>query len=378
MDIFGEELAMFRDTVRKFLERELPRRKGMFGDDADLRAYWQAAGALGLVGAAIPAEYGGPGLERLSIVIIAEELGRLKEGAVVGANLTSDMATVILIDHGSEAQKREWFPRILRGQVIQALALTEPGAGSDAGAISTTARRDGDGYVINGAKCFISNGSKADLIYVIAKTDAAARTRGMSTFIVPGNTPGLRRHKHATLGYKGGDTAELFFDDVRIPAGNLVGQEGNAFTMFDSSITLDRFHIASRSWAAARTAFEMTLEHARTRRMFGQRLIDLQNTQFRLANIETDLAVGRAFIDSLLVRYRDRSFTPADGAMLKIWLPEMEGRVMDACVQLWGGYAWMEDHPIAQMFTAARLQRIWAGATELQLSVLGRRYLKDS
>lgn len=373
-----EELAMFRTTVRKFLERELAPRKGLLTRDAaDWRAFWRAAGELGLVGAAIPEEYGGPGLHRLSIVILAEELGRLWEGAVAGASLTSDMATSVLIDHGSEAQKREWFPKILAGEVVQALAITEPGAGSDAGAITTTARRDGADYVLDGTKCFISNGSMADLIYVIAKTDLSARTRGMSTFIVPGNAPGLTRRRHATLGYKGGDTAELFLDGVRVPAGNLVGEEGNAFAMFDTAITLDRFHIASRSWSAARTAFEMTLAHAQSRRMFGQRLIDLQNTQFTLAKIETDLAVGRAFIDRLLEKYLAGTFVPADGAMLKVWLPEMEGRVLDACLQLWGGYGWMEDHPIAQMYTAARLQRIWAGATELQLSVLGRRYLKS-
>ena len=373
----GEDLEMFRNTVRRFLERELAPRGGCFEDEADLRAFWRKAGALGLVGAAIPEADGGPGLDRLSIVVIAEEMGRLPAGAVAGACLTSDISTTVLIDAGSEEQKQRWFPKILAGETIQALAMTEPGAGSDAGAIRTTARREGDHYVLNGHKCFISNGTIADLIYVIAKTDSAARTGGMTAFIVPGDAPGVSRRKHATLGYKGGDTGEIFLDDVRVPVADRIGEEGQAFRLFDTAVTLDRFHIASRSWAASRSAFEMTLEHARTRRMFGQRLIDLQNTQFRLAMIETELAVGRAFIDSCLDAYRDGSFgTMSDGAMLKIWLPEMEGRIMDACVQLWGGNGWMEDQPIAQMFTAARLQRIWAGATELQLSVLGRRYLK--
>ena len=373
-----EELAMFRDTVRKFFERELVPRGGRFKDHADLRAYWRKAGDLGLLGASIPEQYGGPGLTKLSVVIIAEELGRLSEGAVVGANLTSDMATCFLVDHGSEAQKREWLPKILSGEAIQTMALTEPGAGSDAGAIVTSARRDGDEWVIKGSKTFISNGSTADLIYLIAKTEsgAKARTRGMSAFIVPATTRGVSHQKQQTLGYKGGDTAALFFDDVRIPAENLIGEEGNAFVMFDTLITLDRFHIASRSWCASKTAFELTVEHARNRKMFNQRLIDMQNTQFTLAKIETDLAVGRAFIDRLLLKYLNGTFGPADGAMLKIWLPEMEGRVMDACVQLWGGYGWMEDQPITQMFTAARLQRIWAGATELHLSQLGRRYTR--
>ena len=376
-DTFSEELEMFRDTVRKFLERELVPRGGKFRDDADLRAYWKAAGDLGLVGASIPEKDGGSGLDRLSIVVIAEELGRLPEGAIVGANLTSDMATSVLIDGGSEAQKAEWFPRIMAGECIQALAMTEPQAGSDAGAIRTMAVRDGDDYVINGHKIFISNGSIADMIYVIAKTEGGARTKGMSCFIVPADTPGLTRKKHNTLGYKGGDTGELFFDDVRVPATNLVGEEGAAFAYFDTSITLDRFHISSRSWAASKTAFEMTLDYARDRQMFGQRLIDMQNTQFKLAMIETELAVGRAFIDRMLKAYHDGTFKSLhDGSMLKIWLPEMEGRIMDTLLQFWGGNGWMEDQPIAQMFTAARLQRIWAGATELQLSVLSRRYTK--
>jgi acyl-CoA dehydrogenase len=377
LDSLIEEIPLFRNTVRRFLEEELVSRGGRFETDAEWRAFWRKAGSLGILGAAIPEEYGGPGLNRLSIVVIAEELGRIPAGAVAGACLTSDMATSILVDHGSEVQKREWFPRILSGDAIQALALTEPGAGSDAGAIQTTARRDGDRYIINGTKHFISNGSKADLIYVIAKTDTAARTGGMSTFIVPANTPGLTRRKQETLGYRGGDTAELFFDEVAIPTTNLVGEEGKAFGMFDNTITLDRFHISTRGWMASQTAFQMTLEHARERRMFGKRLIDFQNTQFKLAMIETELAVSRAFIDRCIADYIAGKYDPQHGAMLKIWLPEMESRIMDTCLQLWGGTGWMGDHPIAQMYTAARLQRIWAGATELHLSVLGRRYLKS-
>jgi acyl-CoA dehydrogenase len=376
IDALGEEIALFRATVQRFLANELVSRGGHFRTDADRHEYWRKAGSLGILGAAIPEQYGGPGLNRLSIVVIAEELGRIPAGAVAGANLTSDMATSILVDHGTEAQKREWFPKILAGEAVQALALTEPGAGSDAGAIKTVARREGDTYVINGTKHFISNGSVADLIYVIAKSDSSARTAGMSTFIVPAGARGLTRHKQATLGYRGGDTAELVFEDVAIPAANLVGEEGKAFGMFDTTITLDRFHIASRGWFASQTAFEMTLEHARQRQMFGKRLIDFQNTQFKLAQIETELAVARAYIDRCIGDYIAGRYDPKHGAMLKIFMPELESRVMDACMQLWGGYGWMEEHPIAQMYTAARLQRIWAGATELHLSVLGRRYLK--
>jgi acyl-CoA dehydrogenase len=198
---FSEELEMFRDTVRRFFEKELVSRGGQLGTKQEAAAFWKASGDLGLLGAAIPEEYGGPGLDRLSIVIIAEELGRLTEGAIAGANLTSDMATSVLIDGGSEAQKREWFPKILRGEVIQALAMTEPGAGSDAGAIKTTASRDGDTFVINGHKIFISNGSIADLIYVIAKTDRGARHQGHVLLHRPRRRarPLARQAQHARL-----------------------------------------------------------------------------------------------------------------------------------------------------------------------------------
>jgi acyl-CoA dehydrogenase len=375
IDSLGDEIAMFRATVRRFLREELVSCGGKLQDDAAWRAYFRKAGSLGLLGAAIPEAYGGPGLNRLSIVVIAEELGRIPAGAIAGPNLTSDMATSILIDNGNESQKREWFPKILAGEVIQALALTEPGAGSDAGAIKTSARRDGDCYVLNGTKHFISNGSKADLIYVIAKTDSGARTGGMSTFMVPAGTPGVTRRKQETLGYRGGDTAEIVLDNVSVPATSLLGQEGRAFGMFDTTVTLDRFHIATRGWMAAQCAFQMTLEHAQQRAMFGKRLIDFQNTQFKLAQIESELAMTRAFIDRCIGDYIAGRYDPTHGAMLKILLPEFESRVMDTCMQLWGGSGWMDDHPIAQMYTAARLQRIWAGATELHLSVLGRRYL---
>jgi acyl-CoA dehydrogenase len=372
----NEEFEQFRTTVRRFFAEHLVPCNGIFDSDTTLRTFWREAGKLGLLGASIPEEYGGPGFNRLSIVVIAEELGRIAAGANAGPCITSDMATCVMVDFGTEAQKRVWFPKILAGEVIQAMAITEPGAGSDAGAIRTTARREGDHYIIDGSKCFISNGSIADLIYVIAKTDTQSRTGGMSNIIVPANTPGLTRRKQATLGYKGGDTAELFFDNVAVPVGNLVGEEGQAYKQFYNSITLDRFHIAIRGWAASRAAFDMTLAHAQQRRMFGKRLIDFQNTQFKLAMIETELAVTRAFIDQCIASYIAGNYDQTHGMMLKIWCPEMEGRVMDACMQLWGGAGWMDDHPIAWMYTAARLQRIWAGATELQLSTLGRRYLK--
>lgn len=313
----------------------------------------------------------------MAIMVAAEELGYAPGGATVGSFIGTDICTNFLVDHGTEAQKQHWFPGILSGEVIQAMALTEPESGSDATSIRTTAVRDGDHFVINGMKHFISNGAKANLIYAIVKSDPAARGRGMSVIIVPGNTPGLTQRRMITQGYKGGDTGEISFDNVRVPISNLIGEENAAMGMFLPTISLDRLQIVARSVGAAQRAFELTLEHCRSRRVFGQRLVEFQNTQFELAKIETDLNVGRAYLDSLVHKLRTGTLTDADSSMAKIWLTEMEFRTLDACIQLWGGSGWMDDNPISRMFTAARVQRIFAGATELMKSLLGRRYVKD-
>lgn len=372
---YGEELEMFRATVRAFFRNELAPRAREFDDKGVDRSFWRAAGKAGLLGTIIPEEYGGPGADPLTIVIISEELGRCPQAASVGACISSDIATAFLVRHGTEEQKKYWAPKILSGDAIQAMALTEPESGSDAASIRSTGRREGDHYIINGAKCFISNGYKADLIYAIVKTDPAARAKGMSVIIVPGDAPGVTRRRTSTMGYRGGDTGEIFFDNVKVPVTNLVGEEGNAMRMFHKTIALDRLQISARAVGAAEAAFEMTLDHARTRRIFGQRLIDFQNTQFKLAEMEVDIAVGRTLLNDTIRKYRAGEFTDNDGAIIKIWIPEMEGRVLDACVQLWGGNGFMDDMPISRMYTAARVDRIFAGATELQKSLMARKYL---
>jgi alkylation response protein AidB-like acyl-CoA dehydrogenase len=373
---YGEELEMFRATVRAFFRKELVPRAREFDDKGSDRAFWHAAGKAGLLGTIIPEEYGGPGADPLSIMIVSEELGRCPAAASIGSSISSDIATGFLIHNGTEAQKKYWAPKILSGDAIQAMALTEPEAGSDASAIRTTAHREGDHYVINGAKCFISNGHKADLIYAIAKTDPAARAKGMSVIIVPGDTPGVTRRRMNTMGYRGGDTGEIFFSDVRVPLTNLVGEEGGAMKMFHRTIALDRMQICARALGAAEAGFEMTLEYVRNRKMFGQRLVDFQNTQFKLAEMEVDVKVGRALLNEMIRKYRAGTFTDDDGSTVKIWIPEMEARVLDSCVQLWGGYGFMDDSPISRMYTAARVDRIFAGATELQKSMMARKYLK--
>ena len=376
ISVYGEELEMFRESVRSFFEKELVPHHRRFDDEGLDREFWRKAGAAGLLGVEIPAEYGGAGADPIAVLIVSEELGRLPAGATVGSCITTDIMTGFLVDYGTEEQKRRYFPGILAGEWIQCLALTEPDSGSDAASIRTTARREGDHYVINGSKCFMSNGAKSNLVYVIAKTDPSAGAKGMTAIIVEAGTPGFSQRKMRTMGYRGGDTGELFFDNVRVPVANLLGEEGGAMKMFQKTIALDRLQVAARSQTAAEAAFELTLEHTRNRKLFKQRLLDFQNTQFKLAEMETDILVGRTLMNEMIRRYRDRTFTERDGSMVKLWTTEMEWRVLDACVQLWGGTGWMDDSPIARMFTAARVTRIFVGSNELQKHIIARKYLR--
>lgn len=372
---YGEEMEMFRQTVRAYFEKEVEPHYRDFEAAGVSREVWKKAGDYGILGATIPEEYDGPGAGRMSIMVAAEELGYAPSGATAGSFIGTDICTNFLVEFGTEEQKQKYFPGILSGEIIQSMGMTEAESGSDAFAARTTAIRDGDEYVINGSKIYISNGSKADLIYVCAKTDPSQRAKGMSIIIVEGGTPGLTQRRMITQGYKGGDTGELYFDDVRVPVSNLIGEENKAASMFVNTVTLDRLQIVARSIGAVQRAFELTLEHCQTRKLFGQRLIDFQNTQFVLAQMETEIRVGRAFYNSLLRKVSDGTITDAESSMAKVWLCELEFRVLDQCVQLWGGQAWMDDHPISRMFTAARVQRIFAGASELMKAQLARRYL---
>lgn len=373
---YGEELDMFRSTVRTFFEREVDPRVREFDEVGVGKDIWHKAGEYGLVGATIPEAYGGPGADRSSILVLAEELGYCPGGATVGSFIATDICTNFLVDYGTEEQKQRFFPRILAGDCIQAMAMTEAESGSDAFAGRTTAIRDGDEWVINGSKIYISNGAKSDVNYVLCKTAPELRAHGLSMIIVEKGTPGFTQKKMVTQGYKAGNTGELFFDDVRVPVTNLVGEENGASRMFAVNMALDRLQIVARSIGAVERAFQMTLEHCQNRKLFGKRLVDFQNTQFVLAQMETEIRVGRAFYNSLVRKVGDNTITDAEAAMAKIWLAELEFRTLDNCVQLWGGQAWMDDHPISRMFSAARVQRIYAGASEVMKDVLGRRYTR--
>jgi acyl-CoA dehydrogenase len=373
---YGEELEMYRHSIQQFLKKHIEPRMKEFEVTGLSREVWREAGAAGLLGVEIPAEYGGAGAEPLTVLVVSEELGRVTYGATIGSGFTTDIMTGFLVDYGTEEQKQTYFPGILSGALIQSLAMTEPGSGSDVTTIRTTAIRDGDEYVINGNKIYMSNGAKSNLVYVIAKTDPAAGTRGMSCIIVPGDTPGFSQRRMKTMGYPGGDTGELFFDEVRVPVSNLLGEEGGAMKMFKKTMALDRLQVAARSQTAAETAWDITLEHCKTRMIFKQRLVDFQNTQFKLAEMETDITVGKILMDEMIRRFRRGEFSDRDGSMTKLWHTEMEGRVLDACVQLWGGMGWMDETAISRMFTAARVTRIFVGSNELQKDLIARKYTR--
>jgi acyl-CoA dehydrogenase len=364
---YTEEHEMFRRTVRTFLDKELEPHYRRYADKGGVdKEFWRKAGAAGILGSGVPEEFGGPGADFVFNVILAEELGRSVGSALTGSSLMADIATYILMGFGTPQQKSKYAAGILSGEISQAMPLTEPDAGSDATAIKTTAIRAGNEYVLNGDKFFISNGASADVLYVVAKTDPTLRGRGMSVIIVDANTPGVTRRKIPMVGWPAGDTGEINLRDVRVPVENLLGKEGEAMRILMSTFLEDRLQIAARCVGAADTALNLTLAYVKERKVSGQRVIDFQNTQFVLAEVKTDLEVGRAFLDQSIMKLRDKKLTFEEGAMLKLWVTEMENRVVDKCQQLFGGAGQMRDTPIAQMYTAARIQRIYAGTSELQ------------
>ncbi|HEX5806329.1 MAG TPA: acyl-CoA dehydrogenase family protein [Macromonas sp.] len=368
-----EEHEQFRRTARTFLDREHEPQLKRFERQGGLdKAFWLKAGEAGLLGSCIPPEYGGAGGDFTYQVILAEELGRTPGCASTGSSLMVDIATHMMVGFGTEEQKQRYLPKILTGELTQSMPLTEPDVGSDATAIKTRALRDGDDYVINGEKYFISNGATSDLLYVVAKTDPSKGGSGMSIIMVDANTPGVTQAKIPMMGWRYGDTGALSFKDVRVPVSNILGVEGQGMKILMSTFMEDRLQIAGRCLGAASAALALTLDYVKQRMVSGQRVFDFQNTQFVLAEIRTDIAVLEAFLDTSIQKFRDKQLSFHEGAMLKLWATEMEGRVMDKCVQMFGGAGLMDDTPISRMYTAARIQRVYAGTSELQKVAISR------
>jgi alkylation response protein AidB-like acyl-CoA dehydrogenase len=367
---YSEEHDQYRRTLRRFFDTELDPHVEEFaaggGHDTIL---WQKAGAAGLIGVTIPEQYGGAGGDKLFNVIQSDELGRSLGGPTVGSSISSDLATSLLVDYGTHEQKQQWSPGILSGDTVQAFAVTEPHSGSDFTSMRTRAVKQGDEYVINGSKTFISNIAKAGLIYLFAKTNSTER---VSCFLLDAKSAGVTRTKLKTMGQPAGSVGELFLDNVRVPQASLLGKEGEGLKVAFNTFTVDRMCIAARSIAEAELAFRLTLDFVRNREAFGHKVIEYQNTQFKLAEVKTALHVARAFHDRCLWDYRDGTLDLPHSAMLKLHAAQIACQVVDECVQLHGGAGWMDASPISRIYTSIRLQRIYAGTDEMQKIAIAR------
>ncbi len=380
-EIFTEEHEMFRDQVRRFVEAEIePMVPEWNRNGISDRGSWRKMGAAGFLGANAPAEYGGAGADFLYDGIVIEELARVRaHGLMMG--LHSDICMPYLSTYGSEEQKRRYLPKAIAGELILAIAMTEPSTGSDLAAVRTTARRDGDHYVINGSKIFISNGQLADLVIVVAKTDPDAKPahRGISLILVDGDAPGfVRGRKLDKLGFKGQDTSELFFEDCRVPASNLLGQEGQGFRMLMDKLQQERLVCAIGAIESAKRCLDDTIAYTKERRAFGKPIASFQNTQFKLAEMATEIEVGRAFVDRLMAAHVRREDLVTEVSMAKWWTTELLKRVTSQCLQLFGGYGFMMEYPVATDYADAAVQAIYAGTNEIMKVIIARRMGLDA
>lgn len=376
-EIFSEEHHQFRETVRKFFRTEVePHVKQWEADGIFPRDIFRKAGAAGLLQASMPTQYGGGGGDLLHDAIVSEEHGYCPATAGLEAFLGTDASSQVIWHAGTEAQKRYWIPRYATGEVVAEVAITEPQSGSDVGSIRTTATHKGDHYVLNGTKTWVSNLTHCDMIAVVARTDLAATgTKGLSVLLVDTDAPGVTRSKPIETAVRGaGNVGQVFFEDVRVPADRLVGAEGRGLSQIMTAVNAARLVQAARWLAACETALGITVEYVRHRMAFGQRVLDFQNTQFRLADMKTEIAVGRAFVDRCLARAARGTITFDETAMAKLWISELETRVMDQCVQLHGGMGVANEMPISKMWTASRVHRIFIGTSEMQRMAIARNF----
>jgi alkylation response protein AidB-like acyl-CoA dehydrogenase len=373
-DIFEPEHLAFRDTVRQFLARHvLPHHAGWEQAGMVERWVWKAAAGQGLLGLQAEEAYGGGGIDDFRFnVVLDEEVAR--SGATgLTFGLQNDIVGPYLYALATPEQKQRWLPGVCRGETILAIAMTEPGAGSDLQGMTTTAVRQGDHYVLNGAKTFISAGILADLVIVAARTDPAAGSRGLSLLVVERDTDGFERgRKLDKVGLKAMDTAELFFRDVRVPAANLLGAEGGGFGYLMANLPQERLNIAVCAVAAAEAAYETTLEYSKSRTAFGQPIGRFQHSKFTLAEIATQVQIARVFTDRCIGLHVRGELTAVEAAMAKWWTTELHKKVVDACVQLHGGYGYMLEYPIAKAYLDTRVETIFGGTTEIMKEIIGR------
>jgi acyl-CoA dehydrogenase len=370
-----EDLNPFRDLVRTFFAREVAPHQERFAEQQHVdRELWRKAGEVGLHCVSIPETYGGGGGTFAHEAVLLEEQARAGDSAF-GIGVHSGIVAHYLFAYGTEEQRHRWLPRLASGELVGAIAMTEPGAGSDLQGVTTRAVRDGDEYVINGAKTFITNGGQAGLVIVVAKTDPAEGAKGLSLLVVETEgAEGFRRGRVLNkVGLHGQDTAELFFDDVRVPATNLLGgAEGQGFVQLMQQLPQERLIIAVGSIAGIERAVEVTVEYVKQRKAFGRELFGFQNTRFVLAECATEAAVTRSFVDDCVRRHLAGELDVTTAAMAKWWSTDRLCRVVDDCVQLFGGYGYMTEYPIARAWADARVQRIYGGTNEIMKELIAR------
>ncbi|WP_233270624.1 acyl-CoA dehydrogenase family protein [Chachezhania sediminis] len=370
--IYQPEHEQFRDTCRKFFTAEiLPNIAQWEKDEIVPRSFWRKAGEMGLLCVTVPEEYGGPGADYLYASIVDEELGYTGQASVT-LQVQSDIIAPYILALGTEEQKQAWLPKMVTGEVIGGLCLTEPGTGSDVRNVRTRAVRDGDEYVINGSKTFITNGQNGDLFVVACQTGTGDR-KGISLILVEAIRDGFRRGRNLEkLGMKASDTSELFFEDVRVPVTNLLGVENGGLAQVMKELPKERLAIATIAMANAQKAFDITLDYVREREAFGKKIFEFQNTQFKLAEIRSQLAMGWAYLDQCIARFMKDELTGEEAAIAKYSTTEMQCRIIDDCLQMHGGWGYMWEMPISRMYADARVRRIGGGSSEIMKLVIGR------
>ncbi len=375
-ELFNADHDAFRSMVRRFIANEIAPYHEQW-ENAGLvpRELWRKAGAAGILCGAVPEAYGGAGADYLFDVVVNEEMAR-SGFTGPGFMIHCDLVATYITTFGSEAQKKHWLPKMVSGEAIGSLGMTEPHAGSDLKAIRTKAvpTNDGSGdFLINGQKVFISNGQLCDVIVLATKTDSEAGAKGVTLFLVDTHWPGFRRGKNLKkLGLKGQDTSELFFDDLRVPASAMLGPEGKGFELMMTKLAQERLAQAIRSAMVAETVIDYTIEYTSQRKAFGKTIGDFQNTQFKLAELHTEAVVGRQFTDKCIAQFMKGELDAVDAAMAKMWLSNLHCKVVDECLQLFGGWGYMWEYPIARAYADARIVKIAGGSIEIMKHIIGR------
>jgi acyl-CoA dehydrogenase len=375
--LFSPEHEAFRDSFRRFCDKEIAPFHAQWEDQGYVdREVWRKAGANGFLCLTMPDEYGGAGADKLYSVVQMEELARGGYSGI-GYGLHNEIVAPYLLHYGTDAQKKKYLPAMARGDMIGAIAMSEPAAGSDLQGVKTTALltqdANGEHYLLNGSKTFITNGWHADLVIVVAKTDPSAGAKGTSLLLVERGMPGFETGKRLKkVGLKAQDTAELFFDDVKVPAANLLGPLNRGFVSLMEQLPWERLQIAIGAAAKSQAAIEWTLAYVKDRKVFGQAVAQYQNTRFKLAELQTQVQIAQVFVDKCIALLLEDKLDTATASMAKYWVSDLENKVIDECVQLFGGYGYMWEYPIARAFVDARVQRIYGGTNEIMKEVIAR------